>query len=404
MGQTGGPLDGLRVVDFSTMISGNWATMTLGDFGADVITVEHPEHHDPVRDWGPFHEGHSLWWKSLGHNKRSVTLDLSTDPGREVALDLVADADIVVENFRPGTMERWDLGFEDLQAANEGVVMVRISGFGQTGPKSRDPGFGSIAEGLSGFAHVNGVPDSEPLLPPIPLADITAGNFAVQGAMFAVFERDVGRNGGSGEGQVVDVSLYEPLFRQMASDPEAYHKTGAVRDRTGNRSTNSAPRNVYEAADGYVTLSASAQRIFENVMEAIGREELVDDPRFADNAARVEHAEELDAILEAWIADRSREEVIETMTDHSAVVGPVFDIEDVFESDLYAAREDLVELADPDVGALVTHNAHPKLSRTPGEVEWAGPRHGEHTEEVYVDELGMSAERLVALRDEGVVK
>jgi formyl-CoA transferase len=345
-----------------------------------------------------------MWWKSLGHNKRSVTLDLSTDAGREVALDLVADADVVVENFRPGTMERWGLGYDDLAAVNGGVVMVRISGFGQTGPKAQDPGFGSIAEGLSGFAHVNGFPDSEPLLPPIPLADITAGNFAVQGAMFAVFERDVGRDGGSGEGQVVDVSLYEPLFRQMAADPEAYQKTGRVRGRTGNRSTNSAPRNLYAAADGYVALSASAQRIFENVMEAIGREDLVDDPRFADNAARVENAEALDAVIGEWIADRSREEVIETMTAHSGIVGPVFDIEDVFQSDLYAARENLVAVEDPDVGRLVTHNVHPKLSRTPGAVERAGPRHGEHTEEVYVDELGMSAERLVTLRDAGVVK
>jgi len=403
MSETSGPLAGLRVVDFSTMISGNWTTMTLADFGADVVKVEHPDEHDPVRDWGPFYEGHSLWWKSLGHNKRSVTLDLSTDEGQEVALALVADADVVVENFRPGTMERWGLGFEDLRAVNEGVIMVRISGFGQTGPKSRDPGFGSIAEGISQFAHVNGFPESEPLLPPIPLADITAGNFAVQGAMFAVFERDVG-GGGSGEGQVVDVSLYEPLFRQMVADPEAYHKTGAVRERTGNRSTNSAPRNLYEAADGYVTLSASSQRIFENVMAAIGREDLVDDPRFADNAARVEHAAELDAVIEAWVADRSREEVIETMTDHSAVVGPVFDIEDIFDSDLYEAREDLVALDDPEVGELVTHGAHPELSRTPGEVVHAGPRHGEHTEEVYLDELGMSEERLATLRERGVVR
>jgi formyl-CoA transferase len=404
MSQTAGPLAGLRVVDFSTMISGNWTTMTLGDFGADVVKVEHPEHHDPVRDWGPFHEEHSMWWKSLGHNKRSVTLDLSTEAGREVALDLVADADVVVENFRPGTMERWGLGFDDLTRVNERVIMVRISGFGQTGPKAQDPGFGSIAEGLSQFAHINGFPDSEPLLPPIPLADITAGNFAVQGAMFAIFERDVGRDGGSGEGQVVDVSLYEPLFRQMAADPEAYHKTGAVRERTGNRSTNSAPRNLYEAEDGYVTLSASAQRIFENVMEAIGREDLIDDPRFVDNAARVENVEELDRIIEEWIADKDRDEVIETITEHSGIVGPVFDIEDVFDSELYEAREDLVEIDDPDVGDLVTHNAHPKLSRTPGKVTNAGPRHGEHTEEVYIDELGMSAERLVELRDADVVK
>ncbi|MFB6170684.1 MAG: CaiB/BaiF CoA transferase family protein [Haloarculaceae archaeon] len=403
MSDTNGPLDGLRILDLSTMISGGWTTMTFADFGADVVKVEHPEYHDPVRDWRPFYDEYSMWWKSLARNKRSVTLDLSTDEGREVALDLAEDADIVVENFRPGTMEKWGLGYEDFKDANEGIVMIRLSGFGQTGPKSQDPGFGSIAEGYSQFVHINGFDDSEPLLPPMPLADITAGNFAVQGAMFAIFERDIGRDGGSGEGQVIDVSLYEPLFRMMVADPEAYHKTGTVRTRTGNRSVNTAPRNLYEAKDGYVTLSASSQNIFENVMRAIGREDLIDDPRFENNDARVDNVEELDAIIGGWMAERSREEVIETMTEHSAIVGPVYDIEDIFESELYEARDDLVEIEDPDVGDLVTHNAHPKLSRTPGGVSHAGPGHGEHTEEVYLDELGMSEERLAELREQGVV-
>ncbi|MFB6310421.1 MAG: CaiB/BaiF CoA transferase family protein [Salinirussus sp.] len=400
--QDTGPLAGLRVLDLSTMISGNWATLTFADFGADVIAVEHPDRPDPVRDWNPAVSGHSLWWKAIGHNKRSVTVDLSTDPGREVALDLAKDADIVVENFRPGTMESWDLGYEDLRAVNEGIIMVRISGFGQTGPKADDPGFGSIAEGLSQFAHINGFPESEPLLPPMPLADMVAGSCAVQGAMFAIFERDIG-HGGSGEGQVIDVSLYEPLFRMMLADPEAYHKQGIIRDRTGNRSTNTAPRNLYEAKDGYVTLSASSQAIFENVMRAIDREELIDDPRFADNESRLENVDALDEIIEEWMATRTREEVIETMTEQSAIVGPVYDIEDIFESALYDAREDLVEIEDQDVGTLVTHNVQPKLSRTPGEVSHAGPRHGEHTEEVLLDELEMAEERFAKLRESGVI-
>jgi crotonobetainyl-CoA:carnitine CoA-transferase CaiB-like acyl-CoA transferase len=400
-----GPLDGLRVVDLSGMVAGGFATLTMADFGADVVAVEHPAAGDPIRDWGPFdpESGASLWWKALGRGKRSVTCDLSTPEGHALALDLVETADVVVENFRPGTMERWDLSYEDLREVNEAVVMVRISGYGQTGPRAEQPGFGTVAEAISGFAQVNGFPDREPLLPPIPLADMAAGQYAVQAAMFALFERDVGRHGGSGEGQVVDVSLYESLFRMFPGDVEAYDRLGQVRKRRGNHHSNAAPRNVYEARDGYVALSASAQSIFENLAATVGHPELLDDERFATNEARVAHAGELDEYIAPFIAERTVEQAIEDLGAGDAVVAPVYDVSDVFEDEQYAARDDLVEVTDEEVGAITTHGVVPKLSRTPGAVEGLGPRQGQHNEAVYGGELGLDAETLDDLREQGVI-
>ncbi|MFC7154229.1 CaiB/BaiF CoA transferase family protein [Halomarina halobia] len=397
-----GPLDGLRIVDCSGMISGGFATTQLADFGADVVFVEHPEYRDPLREWPPFEGETSLWWKSIGRNKRCVTLDLNTGEGRELLLDMIADADVFFENFRPGTIERWDLGPETLHEHNPELVIVRLSGYGQTGPRSEKPGFGTVAEGISGFAHANGFPDREPLLPPISLADLTAATFAVQATMFALFEREIGR-GGSGEGQVVDVSLYEPLFRLFVGDVEAYDRQGLVAERTGNRHPNAAPRNVYETEDGYMTLSASNQRTFERVAEAIDRPDIVEDERFATNDRRVENAEALDAIIESWTRERTTAAAIERMEAADAIVGPVYDIADIFEDEQYAARGDIVEVDDPDVGPLKTAATVPKFSRTPGAVEHAGAGHGEHNEEVFLGELGLDEATYADLRDRGIV-
>ena len=396
-----GPLDGLKIVDFSGMISGGFATLMLADHGADVVFAEHPEHPDPLREWPPFEEGVSLWWKAIARNKRCITLNLSTDEGRELALELVRDADVVFENFRPGTMDRWGLGYEDLKEVNEGVIMVRISGYGQTGPRSEKPGFGTIAEGISGWAHANGFADREPLLPPISLADLTAAQFAVQSTLMAVFERDVGR-GGSGEGQVVDVSLYEPLFRLFVGDVEAFDQDGSVRERRGNQHPNAAPRNVYETADGHVTLSASNQRIWERVARAIDREDLVDEERFATNEKRVENADALDAEIEAWTRQHSTDHVIETIEAEGGILGPVYDMRDIFADEQFAARENIVEVDDDEVGRFRTHGVVPKFSRTPGDITHAGPPHGDHNVEVYSD-LGLDAEAIAELDQDGVI-
>ncbi len=401
-GVPAGPLDGLRVIDVTTMISGGFATGLLADFGADVVKLEHPEYPDPIRDWPPFDQGESLRWKSLGRNKRCATLNLSTEEGAALLLELVEDADFFVENFRPGTLERWGIGPDTLLETNPELIVVRISGYGQTGPRKSKPGFGSIAESISGWCHTNGFPDREPLLPPLALADLTAAQFAVQGALYALFEREIG-DGGSGSGQVVDVSLYEPLFRLFFGDPEAYDRVGKVRSRMGNRHASAAPRNIYETADGFITLSASSQRIFENVMDAIGRPELVEDSRFENNDKRVANVDELDEVIESWTRERPTDVVLEEMGEADAIVGPVYDIADIFEDEQYAAREDIVEVPDPDFGSLKTFGTFPKLSRTPGSVRHTGPAHGEHSVEVFQDEVGLSETEFARLRDSKVI-
>lgn len=398
-----GPLDGMRVIDMSGMISGAFATTLMGDFGADVVMIEHPKTGDPIREWPQKTEdGTSLAWKSLGRNKRCITLNLGADRGREIALALIEDADIVFENFRPGTMERWGLGPDNIHEVNEEAIMVRLSGYGQTGPKSQNPGFGTIAEGISGWAHANGFPDREPLLPPVSLADIQAAQFALQATLMAVYERDLGR-GGSGEGQVIDVSLTEPLWRIFFGEVEAYDYNGHVRERTGNQHPSTAPRNIYETEDGYMTMSASNQKIFERVANAIDKPELIDDPRFEDNSARVENSEPLNEEIEEWTKQRTTKEAIEILETHDAIVGPVNNMGDIFEDEQYQARDDFVEVDDPDVGPIKTFGLVPKFSRTPGEVEFLGPCHGEHNEEVYQGELGLPDAELSELEDEGII-
>ncbi|EMA46629.1 CAIB/BAIF family protein [Halococcus morrhuae DSM 1307] len=393
------PLEGLDVLDLTTMVSGGFSTVMLADFGADVISVEHPTYNDPVRDWQPRSDDESFYWKSLGRNKRHITLDLSTEDGQTLTRRLADSVDIVVENFRPGTMESWNLNYETLSENNDGLVMIRLSGYGQTGPKASQPGFGTIAESMSTFTHINGFQNSRPLSPPIPLADLTAAMFAVQGAMFAIYARDVqGRSG-----QVIDVSLFEPLFRLMIGDVEAYDTEGIVPTRTGNRDVRSAPRNLYETEDGYVALSASSQNIFENVMAAIGRDDLINDSRFRNNAVRVENAEELDTLIEEWTRQRTTEQAISKMEQAGAIVGPVYDIADVFEDEQFAAREDLVTVSDDDLGEVTTHAPVPKFSETPGEVKRLGGERGQHNNEIYCDRLGLDEEEYQRLRDEKVI-
>jgi len=387
----------------SGMISGAFATTMMGDFGADVVMIEHPKVGDPIREWRFTDEDvHSLGWKSIGRNKRTVTLNLSDERGQALAMELCADADVVVENFRPGTMERWNIGPEDVHAENPAAIYVRLSGYGQNGPKSEKPGFGTVAEGLTGWAHANGFPDREPLLPPISLADLSAANFALHGTLMALYEREVGR-GGSGEGQVVDVALMEPLWRMFFGEVEAYDRYGHIHERTGNRHPNTAPRNIYETSDGYMTLSASNQKIFERVANAIDKPEIIDDPRFADNGLRVENVEALDAEIEDWTRRHTTEEAIERMEEYDAIVGPVYDMADIFADEQFAARDDIIEVDDPEVGEIKTFGLVPKFSRTPGDVEFMGPRHGEYNEAVFKDELGLSEEEFEALSEDGVI-
>lgn len=395
-----GPLQGVVVVEAGTMVSSGTLGRLLSDFGAMVIKVEHPVAGDPLRDLKPRKDGHGLWWKYLCRNKQAVTLNLSDDRGQTVFKDLVSEADVVIENFRPGTFERWGLGYDDLAAINPGLVMLRISGFGQTGPYSDKPGFGTLAEALSGFAHLNGFPDSPPLLPKTGFADGIAALYSAFSIMYALYHRDVN----DGSGQYIDVSLLEPIFNILGPEPLQYDQLGEIPERMGNQSRISAPRNVYQTADGrWLALSGSSQRTAMRCFEAIDRPDLKDDPRFATNEARVDNADELDEVIQDWMLERTREEVVEQLEAYDVPVAPVYNIEDIMGDEHYAAREAVVTVEDDDFGEARVQSVFPKFSDTPGEVEHLGPKKGADNQTVYREVLGYDEDLLAELEADGVI-
>lgn len=393
-----GPLEGIRVVDAATLFAGPIAAMHLGDMGADVVKVEHPRRPDPSRGHGPAKDGHNLWWKTLGRNKRTVTADLSQPGGREVFLRLAAQSDVVIENFRPDTLERWNLGYDQLSADNPGLVLARVTGFGQVGPYRRRPGFGTLAEAMSGFAAMTGEPDGPPTLPPFGLADgITAlaTAFAVTAALQA--------RSRTGAGQVVDLSIIEPMLSVLGPQITRWDQLRTIQPRTGNRSVNNAPRNTYRTRDGrWVAVSTSSQSIAERVMRLVGRAELVDEPWFATGAGRAQHVEELDAAVAAWVAERTRAEVVEAFEEAQAAVAPVYDASDVVADPQLAALGTVVTMDDDDLGPVAMQNVLFRMSATPGEVRWTGRAHGADTDEVLGD-LGYTATEIAELRGAGAV-
>ncbi|HZC04694.1 MAG TPA: CoA transferase [Ktedonobacterales bacterium] len=392
-------LEGVRVLDIATMAAAPWAAAYLAEFGADVIKVEAPVVGDHQRRWGTPKNGEGLSWKSMGRNKRSVTLSLSKARGAEIFKRLVADVDVVIENFRPGTLERWGIGYETLREINPRLVLLRVTGFGQTGPYRERPGFGTLAESLTGFASLNGHPDGPPTLPNMPLADGVAGVTGAFAVMLALYWRDA--QGGSG--QMIDLSLCEPLLRLIEPSLLDYDQFGIVRGRIGNRSDHVAPRNSYLCGDGkWLSISASAQSIFERLMDAIGRPELRTDPRFSVNSARVENVDELDGIIGAWILAYPREEALRLLEAAQVAAAPVQDIGEVFEDPQFLARQSIVELCDPTLGAIRMVNVAPRLSETPGEVRTTGPALGAHNAEIY-GQLGISVDEQGALRMDGVI-
>lgn len=393
------PLADVTVLDLSTIVSGGTTTSILADFGARVIKVENPAGGDPLREWAPVWNGVSLWWKVVSRNKHAITLNLRDPRGQRLARDLAARADVLVENFRPGTLERWNLGYDALSEVNPRLVMVRISGYGQDGPYRDRPGFGTVAEAMSGFVALSGFPDGPPLLPPMPLADEVAGLFGAVAALMALHHRD--RH--DGRGQLIDLSLYEPLFRLLVPVLPQYALLGQVQPRVGNRFPGAAPRNLYRARDGWVALSATTPRTFERLAQAMGRPDLLTDPRFADNTARLTHVDALDAILQEWMGAQPIEALLRNLEDAGVVAGPVYDVPRQLADPHFAARENVVTTNDGEVGTIPMPGIVPKLSRTPGRVTHAGPRLGEHNRAVYGGLLGLDDETLRTLAREGVI-
>jgi crotonobetainyl-CoA:carnitine CoA-transferase CaiB-like acyl-CoA transferase len=392
------PLEGIRVVEAATLFAAPIAGMLLGDYGADVIKIEHPRRPDPARGHGPSKDGVGLWFKTLGRNKRLVTLDLSQPDGRDLFLRLAERSDVVLENFRPGTLERWGLGWDELSAVNPRLVLARVSGFGQTGPYAGRPGFGTLAEAMSGFAALNGEPDGPPLLPPLALADGVAALATAFAIMVALRAREE-----TGRGQVVDTSLVEPLLMLLGPQVTAYGLLGTLQERTGNRSSHNAPRNVYRTADdAWVAVSASATSIAERVLRLVGRDDLVAQPWFATGAGRVAHIDEIDAAVAGWIAARPRAEVLAAFEAAEAAIAPIYDARDLLADPQLAAIDAFVSIDDDELGPITMTNMISRLSDTPGGIERTGASHGADTAAVLA-EVGVDEAELERLRAAGVV-
>jgi formyl-CoA transferase len=399
---TAGALDGIRVIEIGTLISGPFAGRLLGDLGAEVLKIEPPGAPDPLRTWGQAElDGHHFFWTVHARNKKAITLDLRTPRGREIFLDLVERSDVIVENFRPGTLERWDLGYDVLRARNRGIILVRVSGYGQTGPDAHRAGYASVAEAASGLRHLNGFPGGPPPRLALSLGDSLAGMFAAQGALAALYRRTV-----TGEGQVVDTALTESCLAVQESTIPDYDVGGVVRGPSGTRLEGIAPSNIYQSADGsWVVIAANQDTVFRRLCSAMGQPELATDARFATHVARGRHQDELDAIIGAWAAERAPGNIIGTLSAAGVISGPINTVAEVVDDPQLRARGMIAEHWDERVERPVLGpGIVPVLSESPGRIRSAGPaRPGQHNEEVYTRLLGMTAEELAELSAEGVL-
>jgi crotonobetainyl-CoA:carnitine CoA-transferase CaiB-like acyl-CoA transferase len=394
------PLEGIRVLDAATLFAGPLAATILADYGADVIKIEHPEKGDPVRNHGPSKDGVPLWWAMLARNKRTLALNLGKPEGAEVIKRLIANTDVLIENFRPGTLERRGLGPEVLQEINPGLVIARVTGFGQFGPYSGRPGFGTLAESMSGFASITGEPDGPPTLPPFGLADGITALTTAQAIMTALYHRDAR----GGTGQIIDMAIIEPIVTVLGPQPIVYDQLGVVQERTGNRSVNNAPRNTYRTRDDrWVAISTSAQSIAERVMHLVGHPEVIDEPWFAAGATRAEHADELDDYVGSWIAERDADDVIKAFEEAQAAVAPIYDVTDIFKDAQYQALDTITTVQDPQLGPVRMQNVLYRLSETPGSIQWTGRPLGADTRDVLVG-AGLSSAEIDALAEAGIVK
>jgi len=395
-----GPLAGLRVLDVSQVLAGPIAGQLLADFGAEVVKIEHPKKPDGLRELGPAKDGEPLWWKVVSRNKKTVAIDLSDPLGASLLADLAKGSDVLIENFRPGTMESWGLGYESLSASNPGLVMLRISGFGQSGPYARRPAFGTLIEAMSGFAAATGEPEGPPTLPPLGLADTLAGISGALAVMMALYYRDAK----GGTGQDIDLSILEPLVSVMSPQPTELDQLGRLPGRIGNRSELNAPRNLYRTRDGrWVAMSTSTTAIAERVMRTVGHGEIVDEEWFATSRGRVAHADLLDSMVAEWIAERDRDEVIAAFEAAEAAVGPVYSVAELMADPHAVARGVFAKVHDPRLGEVAMPGLLFRMSQTTGAIRFTGRGLGADTDEVLRNYLGMGDEEIAALRRRGVI-
>lgn len=398
-----GPLEGLRVIELGTVVSGPFCGRLLADMGAEVIKVEAPDRLDPLRDWGRAEvDGHRLWWPVSSRNKKLITLDLRRPEGQELLLQLAARSDVVTENFRPGTLERWGLGYEQLSAVNPGLVLARISGYGQTGPYRERPGYASVAEAMGGLRYITGYAGDAPPRTGISLGDSLAGMFAVQGVLAALYRRDADP---AGRGQVVDVSLLESCLALLESAIPEYDRTGLVREPSGTRLPGVAPSNVFRSADdNWVVIAANQDTVFRRLCAALDRPELADDPRFATHTARTEHEDDLDKLIGEWAHARTAEDIVETLNAAGVVCGPVYSVADIVADPQIHERDMLIPHPDPEIGTFTGPGVVPKFSHTPGTMRWTGPwQPGAHNEEIYGTLLGLDAQHRAGLSTRGII-
>ncbi|MBB6284047.1 CaiB/BaiF CoA transferase family protein [Geobacillus subterraneus] len=395
------PLEGVKVLDVSTMIAAPFGAVLLGDFGADVIKVELPGKGDTLRHVGPFKDGEPLRWPGLARNKKSLTLDLRKEEGMNIFKQLIRHVDIVIENFRPGTLEKWGGRYEELKQINPNLIMIRVSGYGQTGPFREKAGFGTPATAFSGFTYLQGYPDRPPVSPSFSLTDYITGIYVAFAAVTAIYYRDVHPDG---EGQMVDIGLYESVFRMMEFLIAEYDQLGKVRERSPGLSGHSSPAGTFMTKDGHwVVLVTSTDSTFERLARAMGREDLLTHEKFCTNERRLAHHEETNGIVADWIRSKPRDELLRILDEHGVPVSPILSIKDIFEHPHYQARENIIEVAHPRLGKIKVPGIVPKFEKTPGSVRQLAPDLGEHTEEILQSILGMSAEDIRQLKEKEII-
>lgn len=397
-------LEGLRVIDAATLFAGPTAATMLADFGAQVVKIEHPRKGDPVRGHGYSKDGHSLWWANIGRNKKTLALDFSKPEGAKLLLDLIENSDVFIENFRPGTLEKWGLGPEKLLARNPKLIVARVTGFGQRGPYSNRAGFGTLAESMSGFAAMTGEAGGPPTLPPFGLADGISALATSQAIMFALFAQRNERSESFNKGQVIDLAIIEPILAILGPQATVYDQLKIVQPRTGNRSVNNSPRNTYLTKDGkWLAVSTSAQSIAERVLTLVGHPEVIAEPWFATGSTRAEHSEILDKYVGDWIAERSADLVVKAFEEAEAAVAPIYDIRDILTDPQFVALKTILDVEDPGLGTLKMQNVMYRMSGTPGEIKWTGRPKGADSREILQSELKLTKEQIDQLIEIGVV-